>query len=396
MIGEQLVDVPARMAALGYYNKYTDLLEELDIPTTVVKTDSSFYGSDGNGGHICHCYDKSSVVNVYKAICVGGLRRLCKLLIALSKLCDNQAPIDPNGDSSQTFGDWLRVNLGLSSDRTFKCKHTGKDKDHDLPSLTCYDNPFAYIMVGSLSWMLSCTWEQLATYPADIVLPYCQGLKMDRLGIGREGQVIRISPSIQVLERALLYGVNKLQCGTRVTGIDSKRMIDGAAYDAIVCAAEARAVPKIIKSSSKVDTSIFGQIQYHPSTIYLHRDESFMPRNKKEWRTWNVEMSSGRKEPQLTFWLNEFYPDAKFDGNVFQTWSPAHQPQAELITRKSEFERVVHTARSRSIISEIDEKLQGKDGIFFAGSYSAYGMGLLEEALISGRRASTGVLSNIG
>ena len=120
-----------------------------------------------------------------------------------------------------------------------------------------------------------------------------------------------------------------------------------------------------------------------------------MPRNKKEWRTWNVEMSSGRKEPQLTFWLNEFYPDAEFDGNFFQTWSPAHKPQAELIIRKSEFERVVHTARSRSIISQI-EHLQGKDGIFFAGSYSAYGMGLLEEALISGSRASTGVLSNIG
>ena len=106
-------------------------------------------------------------------------------------------------------------------------------------------------------------------------------------------------------------------------------------------------------------------------------------------------MSSGRKEPQLTFWLNEFYPGAEFDGNVFQTWSPAHQPQADLVTRRSEFERVVHTARSRSIISQI-EHLQGKDGIFFAGSYSAYGMGLLEEALISGSRASTGVLSNIG
>ena len=395
LIGEQLVDVPARMAALGYYNKYRSLLEELDIPTTVVKTDSSFYGSDGNGGHVCHCYDKRSVVNVYKAICFGGLRRLCKLLIALSKLCDDQAPIDFKGDASQTFGDWLRVNLGLSSDQTFKCKHTGKEKNHDLPSLTCYDNPFAYIMVGSLSWMLSCTWEQLATYPADIVLPYCQGLKMDRLGIGREGQVIRISPSIKVLERALLYGVNTLQCGTRVTGVDAKRTIDGTTYDAVVCAAEAKAVPKIIEKSSKIDTSIFGQIEYHPSTIYLHRDESFMPRNKKEWRTWNVEMSSGRKEPQLTFWLNEFYPDAKFDGNVFQTWSPAHQPKVSQIIRKSDFERVVHTARSRSIISEI-EKLQGKDGFFYAGSYSAYGMGLLEEALISGRRASTGVLSNIG
>jgi len=307
-------------------------------------------------------------------------------------MCDDHAPIDPSGDASQTFGDWLRENLGLSSDRTFKCKHTGKDKTHDLPSLTCYDNPFAYIMVGSLSWMLSCTWEQLAKYPADIVLPYLCGLKMDRLGIGRKGQVIRISPSIKVLERALLYGVNKLQCGSRVTGVDGKRTIDGTAYDAIVCAAEARAVPKIIKNSSEMN--IFGQIEYHPSTIYLHRDESFMPRNKKEWRTWNVEMSSGRKEPQLTFWLNEFYPDAEFDGNVFQTWSPTHQPQAELIIRRSDFERVVHSSNSRSIISEI-ENLQGKDSIFFAGSYSAYGMGLLEEALISGRKASDRVLVDI-
>ena len=222
LIGEQLVDVPARMAALGYYSKYKELLEELDIPTTVVKTDSSFYGSDGNGGHVCHCYDKSSAVNVYTAICVGGLRRLCKLLIALSKLCNDHVSVDPSGhDASQTFGDWLRVNLGLSSDQTFKCKHTGKDKNHDLPSLTCYDNPFAYIMVGSLSWMLSCTWEQLATYPADIVLPYCQGLKMDRLGIGREGQFIRISPSIKVLERALLYGVTRFSAERELRGLMS-------------------------------------------------------------------------------------------------------------------------------------------------------------------------------
>lgn len=387
LIGEQLVDVPARMAALGYYNKYKELLEELDIPTTIVKTDCSFYGSDGNGGHVCHCYDKSSFVNVYSALCVGGFRRLYGLLIALSKLCDDHAPVEHRGDASQTFGQWLKTNLGLPSETTYICKLTGTEKDHDLPSLTCYDNPFAYIMVGSLSWMLSCTWDQLCKYPADIVLPYCKGLRMDRLGVGRKGQVMRISPSISVLERTLLYGVSNLQCGSRITGVDTKKIINGVTYDAIICAAEARAVPKIVKNASEV----FGRITYHPSTIVLHKDESFMPPNKSEWRTWNVEMSSGRKEPQLTFWLNEYYPDAKFDGNIFQTWSPIEVPKADLTIQRSDFQRVVHSNDSKDIVSEI-EKIQGTNGIYFAGSYTEYGMGLLEQALISGRRATDQLL----
>jgi predicted NAD/FAD-binding protein len=235
--------------------------------------------------------------------------------------------------------------------------------------------------------MLSCTWEQLSKYPADIVLPYCKGLRMDRLGVGRKGQVIRISPSIKVLERALLYGVNKLQCGSRVTGLDHKKTINGVVYDAVICAAEARAVPNIIKNAN----GVFRRIAYHPSTIYLHKDESFMPPSKSEWRTWNVEMSSGRKEPQLTFWLNEYYPDAEFGENIFQTWSPTHDPKAELIIQRSDFQRVVHSNESKNIVSEI-ETIQGRDGIYFAGSYSEYGMGLLEQALISGEKASNRLL----
>ena len=118
-----------------------------------------------------------------------------------------------------------------------------------------------------------------------------------------------------------------------------------------------------------------------------------MPPNKSEWKTWNVEMSSGREEPQLTFWLNEYYPDAKFDGNLFQTWSPSHVPKAELTIQRSDFQRVVHSNSSKEIVSEI-ERIQGTDGIYFAGSYTEYGMGLLEQALRSGRKASDQLLRN--
>lgn len=390
-IGEQLVDVPARMACLGYYDKYVQLLQELDIPTTVVRTDSSFYGEDGRGGRVCYGYGRSSLANVRDAIFVGGLGNLWRLGRALGAL-RREEDWPRNGE---TFGEWLQRNLGVSAEgstTTDACNGKGVETPtrRDLPSLTCRDNPFAYVMCGSLSWMLSCTWSDLWNYPADIVLPYCRGLKMDRLGVGRDGQVVRVVPSIKVLERALLYGVRELHLNTRVAAIDGTRVVNGTAYDAVIVATEAKAVPKVVSNCSDV----FAKIDYHPSTIYIHTDPSFMPPNKKDWKCWNVEMSSGRKEPQLTFHLNEFYPDARFEGNVFQTWAPAHAPKKETILARSDFERVVHSKDTRSYIDEI-KRVQAKDQIYYAGSYCVYGMGLLEQALISGKEASEMVLNDL-
>ena len=207
--------------------------------------------------------------------------------------------------------------------------------------------------------MLSCTWADLLKYPADIVLPYCRGLKMDRLGSGRRGQVVRIVPSIKILERTLLYGVNSLNLGSRVFSVDDDKVINGIAYDAVVIATEAKAVPKVVKNSSDV----FKKVAYHPSAIYLHTDESFMPPDKKDWKCWNVDMSSGRPEPQLTFWLNEFYPNSNFDTNVFQTWAPSHTPNEATIIKRSDFERVVHSKETRSYVDAI-KHIQGKVRLF--------------------------------
>ena len=145
LIGEQLVDVPARMACLGYYNQFKHLLDELEIPSTVVRTDSSFYGDDGNGSKICYSYEQSSLMNIFNALCYGGARRLFIMMKALGKLHNENVV-----QEGRTFGEWLQINLDLSKEKTYQCRSTGILKEHDLPSLTCHDNPFIYVMVGAL------------------------------------------------------------------------------------------------------------------------------------------------------------------------------------------------------------------------------------------------------
>lgn len=238
--------------------------------------------------------------------------------------------------------------------------------------------------------MLSCTYQQLMDYPAGIVLPYLRSLYVQSMQTTGDGSVVRVNPSVKLMEQTLLYGVKELKCGHPVSGLDDKKTIDGIEYNAIVCATEARAIPKVLQNPPKA----FSEVKYHPSIIYLHTDESFMPPDKKDWRKWTVEMKEECDEPQLSFWLNEVYPDSDFSGNVFQTWAPLHDPKPDSILNKASFQRVVHTNETPRLLKEI-EAAQGKQGIYYAGSYTEYGMGLLEQALISGQKAAQRVLDEV-
>ena len=110
-----------------------------------------------------------------------------------------------------------------------------------------------------------------------------------------------------------------------------------------------------------------------------------------------MEMSTGRPEPQLTFHLNAYFSEADLGGeDVFQTWSPVREPHPMLTIRRSSFQRVVHGRDARRIASEID-KVQGggERRIYYAGSYAVHGMGLLEQALVSGEKVADLLLGDL-
>jgi hypothetical protein len=85
----------------------------------------------------------------------------------------------------------------------------------------------------------------------------------------------------------------------------------------------------------------------------------------------------------LTAWLNQYYANSTFTRDVFQTWNP-HVLPAETDTLKVvHFQRVVHSADTPRILAEV-AKLQGINGFYYVGAYSVDGMGLLEQAAVSG------------
>ena len=176
---------------------------------------------------------------------------------------------------------------------------------------------------------------------------------------------------------------------TRVERIDESLVVNGEAYDYVVVATEASAVKHVLHES--ISPQVFSRVKYHPSSIYLHTDPTLMPSSRSDWRAFNICQENDKDMCMLTAWLNEYYPEANFPVDVFETWNPHHEP--ENVLKVCHFLRVCHTKDTAEILSEI-EQLQGKYGIYYAGAYSIGGMGLLEQAARSGRKVSEMILGS--
>lgn len=199
----------------------------------------------------------------------------------------------------------------------------------------------------------------------------------------------RIYPSVEALQEALTYGM-KIKCGTRVAKIGKDRVVQGEQFDTVVVASEASAVKHILSDAP----AVFERISYQPSCIVLHTDASVMPSSRSEWRALNVKSTTDDEQmSQLTVWLNKYYPELDFAMDTFETWNPHTAVPPSSVLGEVHFWRSLHGQDSNTILEDI-AALQGRDGIYFAGSYAVAGMGLLEEGVQSGQVVAEQILAS--
>ena len=111
---------------------------------------------------------------------------------------------------------------------------------------------------------------------------------------------------------------------------------------------------------------------------------------KKDWKSLNVHRGTDDMS-SLTVWLNSYYNTTSITSSeqkdIFQTWNPQVDPAQDKVLRTVHFLRVKHRSDTRSIQESIEE-MQGRRGIYFCGSYSVFGVGLLEQAAVSAQRVA--------
>jgi predicted NAD/FAD-binding protein len=243
---------------------------------------------------------------------------------------------------------------------------------------------------AQLSWVLSASRTAVEGTPAASILGYARGLTLSLKTclVGSRNFVSRITPSIGALERALAFGCD-IRLGRAVV-VEGDRCIDGVAYDAVIVATPPGCTRAVLPAME--DLAVFDQFATETRSLIIHRDASLMPSNRGDWRSLNVTCASDRDAASLTVWLNAFYPELKFDGDIFETWAPRTPPSH--VIREVALPRVVQTVDQHKLHARI-AALQGRNGIYFAGAHVVPGMGLLEQACAAGDAAADGVVRSL-
>ncbi|KAE9375875.1 FAD/NAD(P)-binding domain-containing protein [Stipitochalara longipes BDJ] len=170
-------------------------------------------------------------------------------------------------------------------------------------------------------------------------------------------------------------------------------------FDRVIMATHAPQALNILGVGATVlERSILGIFRTSPSTVVLHSDISFMPRNRKAWSAYNYhdftstfssDLSPQTPRVSLTAYLNDLPgQDPMLTGPILTTLNPVHLPRSETIQGIFDYEHPIldHHAQVAQIKME---RIQGKRNIWFAGAWLGYGFH--EDGFRSGVEAARGV-----
>lgn len=172
---------------------------------------------------------------------------------------------------------------------------------------------------------------------------------------------------------------DRIRLGCAVTGIrrdaggvDVTDATGTERYDQIVIAAHSDQALAMLSEASDEERAVLGAIGYRPNDVWLHRDESLMPRRKAAWAAWNVLAGDDPEaELTLTYWMNALQGIDKAKP-VFVTLNPPAPPKPELTFGRFNYS---HPQYDRAAIAAQGRLagIQGRNRTWFTGAWTGYG-----------------------
>ena len=147
-------------------------------------------------------------------------------------------------------------------------------------------------------------------------------------------------------------------------------------FDKVVFATHAPVTLKMIQKPSPLVADVLSRFAVTANHASLHRDQRWMPKNKKCWASWNA-ISSPLKSVSLTYYLNRLQP-LKTDKALFLTLNCPQTSESEIMSADYEHPRFDQRAIDAQ---KLIEGLQGQNHFYFAGAWTRYGFH--EDGLLS-------------
>ena len=162
---------------------------------------------------------------------------------------------------------------------------------------------------------------------------------------------------------------------------ETKRGPEVELFDSVVLATHSDISLRMLQSDTKEQEElrdILKKIPYSYNEVYLHQDESLMPKNRDAWASWNcIESREGVDNPLevpvcVTYWANRLQDLGTGAPDYFVTLNPVHTPAEDKVVRKMVLAHPIFGKES-VIAQNMVKKAQGKGGIYLCGAWCGYG-----------------------
>ena len=194
---------------------------------------------------------------------------------------------------------------------------------------------------------------------------------------GSRAYVTRLTEPLAGRMRVGAGAVRIERVGGRVVVTDANRTQD--VFDRVIVATHADEALALLANPSADERSLLGAFRYSHNEAYLHLDETFMPRRRAAWASWNhVADGDTLNRASVTYWMNALQklPTAT---NVFVTLNPSRRP-GDVLRVENYDHPIFNSGAIRA--QKCLWSLQDAGGVWFCGAH--FGAGFHEDGLQSG------------
>ncbi len=199
-----------------------------------------------------------------------------------------------------------------------------------------------------------------------------------------------VGGSINYVMRLVRPLVGRLKLDAGVIGV--RRVPDGVIvhdsrgeaihYDHVVFATHANQALTALSDPSLSERELLGAFCYSRNLAILHSDETFMPRRRAAWSSWNYigTRASFGEGACVTYWMNRLQNISQATP-LFVTLNPPRPPRAGTLHHSEIYEHPIFDSKAIAAQRHL-WSLQGERRTWFCGAY--FGAGFHEDGLQAG------------
>jgi predicted NAD/FAD-binding protein len=232
--------------------------------------------------------------------------------------------------------------------------------------------------MAGLIW--SCSPKAAADYPADDFMRFFDAHGLFTTVSQPQWYSVRGGSHVYV-KKMLSRFTGELRLNA---GVDSIRRDGGSVfvtscgyterYDTVVCASHSDQALRMLGDASDAEREILSGIPYAPNRVILHTDESFLPKRRAAWSSWNYQhpVDEIHDEPiSGSYWMN-LLQSIPGQTQYVVTLNPRREPRPGSVLFDTTYNHPVYRASSRMTHARLPE-IQGRRGVWFAGAWTGYG-----------------------